>query len=89
MESRAQEEQQEQGTNRRHLEIKHIALSYVSSVFDSWESDCLPLLAKDGLLGVCLHEGFWEPMDTLRDKRSLEAIASKNQIPPWLNIKKN
>jgi glucose-1-phosphate cytidylyltransferase len=29
------------------------------------------------------HEGFWQPMDTLREKRELEKYASLPQ-PPWL-----
>jgi glucose-1-phosphate cytidylyltransferase len=30
------------------------------------------------------HESFWQPMDTLREKRDLEKLAGLN-IPPWLN----
>jgi glucose-1-phosphate cytidylyltransferase len=29
------------------------------------------------------HEGFWQPMDTLREKRDLEKFA-RSIIPPWL-----
>ena len=29
-------------------------------------------LAKDGELSAFLHDGFWHPMDTLRDRNSLE-----------------
>jgi glucose-1-phosphate cytidylyltransferase len=31
------------------------------------------------------HEGFWQPMDTLREKRELEKEALL-ETPPWLNI---
>jgi glucose-1-phosphate cytidylyltransferase len=31
------------------------------------------------------HEGFWQPMDTLREKQDLEKLAELN-VPPWLNI---
>ena len=48
----------------------------------SWETDVLPDLAKKGQLGAFRHSGFWQPMDTLRDKNSLESLwASRN--PPW------
>jgi len=32
------------------------------------------------------HESFWQPMDTLREKRELERDALL-EIPPWLNFK--
>jgi len=37
-----------------------------------WEREPLESLAKDGQLGAFKHEGFWRPMDTLRDKNELE-----------------
>jgi len=42
----------------------------------NWESDVLPLLAKSGQLSAYKHSGFWQPMDTLRDKNSLEDMWS-------------
>lgn len=38
-------------------------------------------LAKDGQLVAYKHEGFWQPMDTLRDKIQLENLWSKNAAP--------
>ncbi|OLP45063.1 glucose-1-phosphate cytidylyltransferase [Rhizobium oryziradicis] len=47
-----------------------------------WEADPLMGLADDGELCAYIHDGFWQPMDTLRDKNHLEALwASGN--PPW------
>jgi glucose-1-phosphate cytidylyltransferase len=47
------------------------------------EHEPLSGLAQDGQLSVFRHEGFWQPMDTLRDKRLLEELwASQN--PPWV-----
>ena len=37
----------------------------------TWEREPLEHLAKNGLLSAFRHNGFWQPMDTLRDKRSL------------------
>lgn len=48
----------------------------------SWETETLPNLSEKGQLGAFHHSGFWQPMDTLRDKHSLESLwASGN--PPW------
>lgn len=38
-------------------------------------------LAKDGQLMTYKHSGFWKPMDTLRDKRSLEAMLQEGNAP--------
>ncbi len=47
------------------------------------EHEPLMSLAADGQLSVYRHTGFWQPMDTIRDKRYLEELwASGN--PPWV-----
>ena len=38
-----------------------------------WEREPLEALAKDGQLNAYRHDGYWQPMDTLRDKLDLEA----------------
>jgi len=38
-------------------------------------------LAEDGELMSFKHEGFWQPMDTLRDKIYLEELLEKNKAP--------
>ena len=48
----------------------------------SWEKDMLPQLAQKGQLGVFSHLGFWQPMDTLRDRDSLESLWASGS-PPW------
>lgn len=40
----------------------------------TWEREPLEGLARDGELSAYRHEGFWQPMDTLRDKRHLEEL---------------
>jgi glucose-1-phosphate cytidylyltransferase len=47
-----------------------------------WERAPLERLAKTGQLGVHLHRGFWQPMDTLRDKHQLEGLWASG-APPW------
>ena len=38
-------------------------------------------LARDGQLSCYLHDGFWQPMDTLRDKRLLEELWAAGNAP--------
>ena len=47
----------------------------------SWESDVLPRLAADGQLSAYQHSGFWQPMDTLRDRTRLEELWVSGQAP--------
>jgi glucose-1-phosphate cytidylyltransferase len=44
-----------------------------------WEQEPLEGLARDGQLSAYRHEGFWQPMDTLRDKRHLNDLWDKDQ----------
>jgi glucose-1-phosphate cytidylyltransferase len=46
-----------------------------------WEQGPLMGLAADGQLGAYRHEGFWAPMDTLRDKNLLEAMWASGEAP--------
>jgi glucose-1-phosphate cytidylyltransferase len=48
----------------------------------SWEGEPLMGLARDGELQAYFHEGFWQPMDTLRDKNHLETLWQSG-APPW------
>lgn len=48
----------------------------------SFESDVLPQLAADGQLSAYKHHGFWQPMDTLRDRTRLEEMW-KSGNAPW------
>ncbi len=47
----------------------------------SWEGEPLTKLAKDNQLASYKHEGFWQPMDTLRDKNLLEALWASRKAP--------
>jgi glucose-1-phosphate cytidylyltransferase len=46
-----------------------------------WEQEPLKGLASDKQLMAFRHEGFWQPMDTLRDKHYLEELLESNQAP--------
>ncbi|MCK4603620.1 MAG: glucose-1-phosphate cytidylyltransferase, partial [Deltaproteobacteria bacterium] len=57
-------------------------IDFIKDDMTVWEKDPLETVAKKGLLAAFRHEGFWQPMDTLRDKMYLEQLwASGN--PPW------
>jgi len=47
----------------------------------SWEAEPLISLAEEKKLAAYKHKGFWQAMDTLRDKNQLEDLWRKN--PPW------
>ena len=47
----------------------------------SWESEPLKGLAEDRELTVFKHQGFWQPMDTLRDKNQLEELWDTDKAP--------
>ncbi len=50
----------------------------------SWEAEPLRGLARDGELMAYRHEGFWQAMDTLRDKNHLETLWDTGKAP-WKN----
>jgi glucose-1-phosphate cytidylyltransferase len=49
----------------------------------AFESDILPKLVNQRQLSAYYHEGFWQPMDTLREKLILTELATRNPIP-WI-----
>jgi glucose-1-phosphate cytidylyltransferase len=57
-------------------------IDYIAGDDIDWEREPLERLAHEGNLAAYHHRGFWQPMDTLRDKTQLEQLwASGN--PPW------
>ncbi len=55
--------------------------SYIPDQDVMWEQDPLHNLAEDGQLAAFYHEGFWKPMDTLRDKNQLDKMWSEHNAP--------
>ncbi len=47
----------------------------------AWESEPLATLAAQGQLAAYKHSGFWQPMDTLRDKTQLEHLWNTGRAP--------
>ena len=56
-------------------------IPYIDGDETSWERAPLSNLAKDGQLSAFHHTGFWQPCDTLRDKRELEALWTTGKAP--------
>lgn len=56
-------------------------LNYMTGDETILERDPLEKLAADGQLMAFRHEGFWQPMDTLREKLILESLWSSGQAP--------
>jgi glucose-1-phosphate cytidylyltransferase len=56
-------------------------LNYIHDDQTSWEAYPLTKLATDEQLMAFEHTGFWQPMDTLRDKNLLEDLWESNQAP--------
>lgn len=56
-------------------------LDYLADDSISLEREPLERLAAEGQLAAFRHEGFWQPMDTLRDKRVLEALWESGKAP--------
>lgn len=56
-------------------------LDYIDGRQTSWEASSLSRIAADDKLMAYKHAGFWQPMDTLRDMRLLEALWQDNRAP--------
>jgi glucose-1-phosphate cytidylyltransferase len=62
--------------------LEPAAIDYIADDATVWEREPLERLARDGHLAAYRHEGFWQPMDTLRDRHVLESLWEGGS-PPW------
>ena len=56
-------------------------VDYIEGDATVWEREPMENLAKDRQLNAFFHHDFWQPMDTLRDKKHLEELWESNQAP--------
>ncbi|MBI51971.1 MAG: glucose-1-phosphate cytidylyltransferase [Chloroflexi bacterium] len=56
-------------------------LDFIDDDTTSWENEPLNRLVEVGELNLYKHQGFWQPMDTLRDKNYLESLWSSGNAP--------
>ena len=57
------------------------AFKYIKDDLTVWEQEPLENLSKDNQLAAFIHNGFWQPMDTLRDKKYLDQLWISNKAP--------
>ena len=62
--------------------VEPAVFDYIDGDETVWEREPLERLASEGKLSAYRHDGFWQPMDTLRDKMVLEEIWASGD-PPW------
>jgi glucose-1-phosphate cytidylyltransferase len=63
--------------------LQRAVLEHIFDDSEPFEYHALPRLVKMRELMSYEHEGFWKPMDTLREKEELSTMA-KELLPPWL-----
>ena len=56
-------------------------IEYLTDDTTVWEREPLERLAEEGQLAAYQHSGFWQPMDTLRDKMHLEELWQSGKSP--------
>lgn len=57
-------------------------MNYLVDDTEPLEQSPLAQMARDGELMAYRHKGFWHPMDTIRDRNTLNALCSED-MPPW------
>ena len=62
--------------------LNRSVLEYIDDDDTVWEQAPLEQLAREGELSAYKHRGFWQPMDTLRDRNRLEELWQAGD-PPW------
>lgn len=67
--------------NGGYFVLKPSVFDYLRDDSTVWEREPLENLARDGQLSAYKHSGFWQPLDTLRDKNKLEDLWSKGNAP--------
>jgi glucose-1-phosphate cytidylyltransferase len=56
-------------------------IDYIGGDDTLWEREPMESLAREGQLAAYVHHGFWQPMDTLRDKNHLEDLWNSGKAP--------
>jgi glucose-1-phosphate cytidylyltransferase len=56
-------------------------MEYIAGDEVVWEKEPLEKLAGDAQIGAFIHNGFWQPMDTLREKQLLEELWETGKAP--------
>ncbi len=67
--------------NGGYFVLSRECMEEIAGDHTSWEGDPLTQLARRGELGAYRHDGFWKPMDTLRDRNELEDLWAGGRAP--------
>jgi glucose-1-phosphate cytidylyltransferase len=67
--------------NGGYFVLNPSVIDYIENDATTWEQEPLRALAQDGELMAYEHHGFWQPMDTLRDKQHLNALWDSGKAP--------
>jgi glucose-1-phosphate cytidylyltransferase len=68
--------------NGGYFVLEPDVIDYITNDAVVWEQEPLKKLAHDGQLSAYRHDGFWQPMDTLKDRNHLEKLW-KDSKAPW------
>lgn len=68
--------------NAGYFVLEPGVFSYIEGDDTTWEKEPLERLASSGQLAAFIHDGFWQCMDNLRDKKKLESLWDSGS-PPW------
>jgi glucose-1-phosphate cytidylyltransferase len=61
--------------------VEPAAIDYIAGDSTTWEAEPLERMATEGQLSAFRHPGFWQPMDTLRDRQVLEELWASGNAP--------
>ena len=75
--------QREGFVNAGYFVLSRNVIDYVGDDLMPWEREPMRRLAAEGQMRAYLHDGFWHPMDTLRDKNHLDELANTGTAP-WM-----
>lgn len=67
--------------NGGYFVVSQTCLDLITADSTSWEGEVLTELASNNKLTAFEHDGFWRPMDTLREKNELESLWNSGRAP--------
>ena len=67
--------------NGGYFVLEPQVIDYIENDSTVWEQEPMQRLAHEGLLSAYKHQGFWQPMDTLRDKHLLTSLWESDKAP--------
>ena len=62
-------------------EKREQVFEYIKNDDTSWEQEPMKNLVNDKMLNAYIHQDFWHPMDTIRDKKYLNDLWNSGKAP--------